>query len=107
MEAATGHARPDALWQNFPAWQQTPGYINIGLILWLYNLARGWDLSEFSRRRYRMLGQGMPWVPGLNGAAARQYDLGGVAEQVGMPVEELIGVLEKAHYLLEDQGGQR
>jgi predicted aldo/keto reductase-like oxidoreductase len=107
MEAATGHARPDALWQSFPTWQQTPGYINIGLVLWLYNLAQGWNLLEFSRRRYKMLGQDMPWVPGLDGAAARRYDLGGVAEQAGMPVEELIGVLEKAHYLLEDQGGQR
>ena len=103
MEAATGHSRPDALWQSFPAWQQTPGYINIGLILWLYNLARGWDLLEFSRRRYKMLGQDMPWVPGLNGATARQYDLGGVAEQVGIPVEELIRMLEKAHILLGDQ----
>ncbi len=104
MKTASGHSRPDALWQSFPAWQQTPGYINIGLIFWLYNLARGWDLLEFSRRRYKMLGQDMPWVPGLNGAAARQYDLGSVAEQAGMPVEELIGVLEKAHTLLGDQG---
>ncbi|MCI5125652.1 MAG: hypothetical protein D3925_14555, partial [Candidatus Electrothrix sp. AR5] len=61
-----------------------------------------WDLLEFSRRRYRMLGQDMPWVAGLNGAAARQYDLGGVAEQAGRPAEELIGVLEKAHALLGD-----
>ncbi|MCW5214785.1 hypothetical protein VU13_05755 [Desulfobulbus sp. US5] len=67
-------------------------------------MARGWDLLEFSRRRYRMLGQDMPWVPGLNGVAARRYDLGGVAEQAGIPVEELIGVLEKAHSLL---GGSR
>ncbi|RWX46848.1 hypothetical protein VT99_11974, partial [Candidatus Electrothrix marina] len=61
------------------------------------------DLLEFSRRRYKMLGQDMPWVPGLNGATARRYDLGGVAEQAGMPVEKMIGVLEKAHSLLGDQ----
>ncbi|MCI5166334.1 MAG: hypothetical protein D3903_09605 [Candidatus Electrothrix sp. GM3_4] len=100
MKSATGHSRPDALWSSFPAWQQTPGYINIGLILWLYNLARGWDLLGFSRRRYRMLGQYMPWVSGLNGAVARRYDLGGVAKQAGMPAEKLIRVLEKAHCLL-------
>ena len=101
MEAATGHSRPDALWSRFPAWQQTPGYINIGLILWLYNLARGWgDLLEFSRHRYALLGQDMPWVRGLNGTAARNYDLATVAKQAGMPVEELIRMLEEAHALL-------
>ncbi|WPD23269.1 MAG: aldo/keto reductase [Candidatus Electrothrix scaldis] len=100
MEEATGHTRPDALWSSFPPWQQTPGYINIGMVLWLYNLARGWDLVEFSRRRYKMLGQDMPWVPGLNGTAARNYDLTNVAEQAGMPVEKLIRLLEEAHALL-------
>ncbi len=100
MQTATGHSRPDALWSSFPAWQQTPGYINIGLILWLYNLARGWDLLEFSQQRYRMLGQDMPWVPGLNGSAVRCYDLGNVAKQAGIAVEEVIRSLEKAHSLL-------
>ncbi|WYD80406.1 MAG: aldo/keto reductase [Candidatus Electrothrix gigas] len=100
MQTATGHSQPDALWSSFPAWQQTPGYINIGLILWLYNLARGWDLLEFSQQRYRMLGQDMPWVPGLNGSAARCYDLGNVAKQAGIAVKEVIRSLEKAHSLL-------
>jgi predicted aldo/keto reductase-like oxidoreductase len=100
MEETTGHTQPDALWSSFPPWQQTPGYINIGMVLWLYNLARGWDLVEFSRRRYKMLGQDMPWVPGLNGTAARNYDLTNVAEQAGMPVEKLIRLLEEAHALL-------
>lgn len=106
MEAVTGHSRPDALWSRFLPWQQTPGYINIGLILWLYNLAQGWDLLEFSRRRYRMLGRDIPWVPGLNGSAARCYDLGDVAKQAGIAVEELIRILEEAHSLLGSQGDQ-
>ncbi len=106
MKKATGHSRPDALWPNLPPWKQAPGYINIGLILWLYNLAQGWDLLEFSQRRYKMLGHDMPWVPGMNAVAARQYDLGSIAEQARMPAEELIRMLEKAHALLGDQGQQ-
>jgi hypothetical protein len=100
MKSATGYSRPDALWPHLPSWRQTPGYINIGLILWLYNLAQGWDLLDFSQRRYRMLGQDMPWVSGMNGAAARQYDVGGIATQAEMSDEELIIMLEKAHSLL-------
>ncbi len=106
MKRATGHSRPDALWPKLPPWEQTPGYINISMILWLYNLTQGWDLLKFSQCRYRMLGQDMPWVSGMNGATARQYDLGGVAEQAGIPAEELIRMLEKAHVVLEDQGNR-
>ncbi len=77
--------------------------MNIGLMLWPYNLARGWDLLEFARRRYRMLGREMPWVPGTDGAAARRYDLGDIAEQAGLSAEALIRMIEQAHALL---GGQ-
>jgi hypothetical protein len=60
-------------------------------------------LLEFSRRRYRQLGRDMPWVPGTDGAAVRRYDLGGIAEQAGLSVEELIGMIEQAHALLGEQ----
>jgi hypothetical protein len=106
MEEAAGSVRPDALWQPFPGWQETPGYINIGMVLWLYNLARGWNLLEFARRRYRMLGREMPWMPGLNGTAARQYDLANIAEKAGMSAEELTETLEQAHVLLGQADGK-
>ncbi len=103
METATGFPQPDALWRTLPCWQQTPGYMNIGMILHLYNLARGWDLLEFARRRYRQLGRNMPWVPGTNGATARQYDLSSIAEQAGFSAEQLSRMLEQAHALLGEQ----
>jgi predicted aldo/keto reductase-like oxidoreductase len=100
MEDETGSSRPDALWDRFPSWQQTPGYMNIGFMLWLYNLVQGWGLLEFARNRYRMLGKEMPWVAGNDAWAVHHYDLIKIAGQAGMPAEELTSLLTDVHDLL-------
>ena len=100
MEEASGKTRPDALWDSFPSWRQTPGYMNIGFMLWLYNCVRGWDLLEFARNRYRMLGTEMPWVAGNDAWAAQRYDLAQLADKAGMSAEELRALLVDVHTLL-------
>jgi len=100
MERRCAVSRPDALWHALPPWQQNPGYMNIGFILWLYNLARGWDLLEYARSRYRRLGRDMPWVAGNDAAAVRRYDLDNIAARVDMSGSELTELLQNAHALL-------
>jgi predicted aldo/keto reductase-like oxidoreductase len=100
MKESCGVDRPDALWDKVPRWQETSGYIHIGLILWLYNLARGWDLLEYGRARYQKMGIDMPWVPGNNAGGATGYDLEQITENVGMSSSELTAMLVKAHQLL-------
>ena len=100
MERATGYRRPEGIWSTFPAWNATPGYVNIPYILWLYNLARGWDLIEYAKRQYQKLGDQVQWVPGNNAARAGEVDLGSIAGTAGMEKGELVDVLKKAHDLL-------
>lgn len=100
MQNSCGCSRPDALWQDLPAWQQTPGYVNAGFILWLYNLARGWDLLEFARARYRMLGRETAWVPGLDAHGVDRYELHDAAARAGLSGEKLTALLQGAHDLL-------
>ncbi|HEB51185.1 MAG TPA: aldo/keto reductase [Desulfobulbus sp.] len=104
MQDATGGAEPWYPWSVFRPWEQTPGYINIPMVLWLDNLARGWDLLEYARQRYAKLGRDMPWVRGNSAADSRRYDLSAVAAGANMETRELESRLQAAHRLLSGTG---
>jgi len=100
MKTQTGHERPDHFFNTLPDWQQTPGHINIPLILWLADLAQGWDLSQYASDRYNKLGHDMPWVPGNNGSLAANYSFDKILNKTAMDNDEIINRLINAHTLL-------
>lgn len=103
MFALTGHDRPDDYFDLFPNFMDTPGHINIPYILWLFDIARGWGLNEYARRRYCKLGHDAPWVAGNNGSAAGDYNFDKIANQTGINNENLIQLLLTAHDYLTRQ----
>ncbi|MFM7087684.1 MAG: aldo/keto reductase [Cyanobium sp.] len=70
LEAARREALGDAWlssWsQGLPDWPDTPGQINLPVLLWLHTLLEAWDLESFCRARYGLLGNGGHWFPGRN-----------------------------------------
>jgi predicted aldo/keto reductase-like oxidoreductase len=54
-----------ASWERcLPKWQDTPGEMNLPVILGLWNVARAFDMVEFARMRYNLMGNGGSWFPG-------------------------------------------
>lgn len=100
MQDATGHERPDHFWDKLPLWDQAPGNMNLRVILWLYNLSRGWSMTGYAKARYDMLKGGSTWLPGINAAGAAATDFSNVKGLENLPPKALQKLLVEAHQSL-------
>lgn len=76
---------------GLPRYDATPGEVNVPVMLWLRDLVRAYDMVEYGRNRYNLLGAGGHWFPGRKLAspeAARSPEMR--AALAGSPHAELI-----------------
>jgi len=85
--------------EGIPDWENIPEHINIKTILWLYILAKAFDMVEYGQMRYNLLGNGGHWFPGEN---ARKLNTVNIDEILASsPFKSQIPrMLEEAHQLL-------
>ncbi|OLT60798.1 aldo/keto reductase [Moorena bouillonii] len=84
---------------GLPTHSETPGGINIPVILWLRNLAIAYDLLEYAKMRYNLLTNAGHWFPGAQANRVRELDLRQCLRN--SPNADLIpDFLEDAHNLL-------
>jgi len=75
--------------QGLPHWSKSPGQANLREILRLHNLALAYDLVEYGKMRYNLLGQGGHWFPGQSMGSLTPDDLRPALSHCPDPAETL------------------
>ncbi|MFP4119786.1 aldo/keto reductase [Coleofasciculus sp.] len=60
---------------GLPSHEETPGGVNIPVILWLRNLAIAYDMVEYAKMRYNLLTNAGHWFPGAKANQIKKINL--------------------------------
>ncbi|MBE9038666.1 aldo/keto reductase [aff. Roholtiella sp. LEGE 12411] len=94
-------------WQtNLPTFEETPGELNIRVILWLWNLAIAYNLVEYAKMRYNLLGNGSHWFPGNKADHLNELDLRQCLSD-SPHADKIPQILEQAHQMLAGEAVKR
>ncbi|TWT38134.1 putative oxidoreductase [Posidoniimonas corsicana] len=99
-----------SLTKEIPAWDQdAPGYMNAPMVLWLRNLALAFDMVEYGKMRYNLLGRGGHWFPGLSAAHLDTLDDEQLAKafKKSPHADKIVGWLREAEDLLGGEAVKR
>jgi uncharacterized protein len=91
---------------GLPKPDQTPGGLNIPVILWLWNLVKAYDLVDYAKMRYNLLGNGSHWFPGARAEGVNAQDLSQCLSQ-SPHAAKIPGILVEAHQLLKSEAVKR
>lgn len=110
LEAAAIAALGEDWWHTWyvglPTPEATPGGLNMLVLLWLRNLAIAYDLKDFAKMRYNLLGSGSHWFPGAKAEHISELNLHQCLAD-SPHAEKIPELLAETHQLLSGQAIQR
>jgi len=92
--------------QGLPRLEDTPGERNIPTMLWLRNLAIAYDMMDYAKMRYNLLGQGNHWFPGANAEGLDPHTLDDCLKN-SPHADKIPELLLETHQLLAGQEVKR
>ena len=91
---------------NLPTYEETPDNINIPMILLLRNLAVAYDMVDYAKMRYNLLGNGSHWFPGNKADKVQKIDLRHCLTK-SPHADAIPQILAEAHQMLSGEAVQR
>ena len=87
---------------GLPKPEETPGGMNIPAILWWRNLALSYDLVDYGKMRYALLGNASHWFPGNKSDRLDELDLQPCLKN-SPHANKIPSFLAEAHQMFGDQ----
>ena len=84
---------------NLPKFNETPGNVNIPVVLWLRNLAIAYDMTDYAKMRYNLLDNGGHWFPGAKADKVNNLNLQQCLAR-SPHADKIPALLQEAHQLL-------
>ncbi|MCW8131680.1 MAG: aldo/keto reductase [Planctomycetota bacterium] len=106
MERVLGRDWCESWHVGLPEWSKAPGQVNVYEILRLRNFAKAFDMLEYGKMRYNLLGKGDHWFPGNQADKLAGLDF--AAALAGSPHQAAVpSALAEAHALLKAEDVKR
>ncbi len=104
----------DAEWpQNYlngiPEWNVLPGQMNVQGMLWLWSLLQAFDLADYAKYRYNLLGVSEHWFPGENAKNIAEINKSALRDSLKhSPYQDkVMEILASLHDQLKAEQGER
>jgi len=95
--------------ENLPTWEDTPGHINLPVLLWLWNLVQAFDMRGFAKDRYNLIGNADHWFPGKKADQLSEINPAELRRvlEASPYKERIMTILSEIHSLLGGEELQR
>jgi uncharacterized protein len=111
LDQAGIDALGESWWRNWhqglPSNEDTPDRLNIPMILWLRNLVLAYDMTDYAKSRYNLLGNASHWFPGSRAEDGMSFDRLRPLIAQSPFAQDIPRFLAEAHELLSGETVQR